>query len=247
MASKLFSFFNSRSSREDFSFLGVDMHSHLIYGIDDGSRTKEETLELISSLHDMGFKKLITTPHTYLDYFPNTTESINAGLQKVIVDCNLSGLRNNLQAASEYYGDEHLLKLLGQEEHLLTIGGSCVLFEVSMLAQSPLLDSIVFELITKDYQPILAHPERYFYMKGDKYKELKSSGCALQVNLLSLAGYYGKEQKKLGIRLIEEGLVDFLGTDIHHAPQLKFLEDLSRDRKVMNLLKTTPFKNKSLL
>jgi tyrosine-protein phosphatase YwqE len=242
----LLSFFKTRAKDTfNFSFLDIDIHSHLFNGIDDGAKTPEESVEILIALREMGFKRYVTTPHIMHDYYPNNYDSINDAHNALGIALKRSHQSFTIRAAAEYYGDEYFLELLDADTPLLTLSDNYVLFEVSMLAESPLLASIIFKLKTKGYQPILAHPERYLYYK--KRPEIfEFLECDLQVNLLSLSGYYGPEQKKLAIYLIENDLVSFLGTDVHRSSQVKFLQSLLKDRKVMKLLLSKTFKNKDL-
>lgn len=242
----MLSFFKTRSKDIfDFSFLDIDIHSHLLSGIDDGAKNPEESIEILSALREMGFKKFITTPHIMHDYYPNTEDSINDAHNLLGIALKKAHKSFTIKTAAEYYGDDYFLEFLELDQPLLKLSGKYMLFESSMLAESPLLGSIIFKLKTKGYQPVLAHPERYLYYKK-RPKIFESFECDLQVNLLSLSGYYGPEQKKLGISLIENDLVSFLGTDVHRSTQLKFLQNLLKDRKVMKLLLSKKFKNRDL-
>jgi tyrosine-protein phosphatase YwqE len=239
-------FFKGRSKdKPSFSFLEADIHSHVLNGIDDGAKSAEESIEILTGLRKLGFKRFVTTPHIMREYYPNTVKSITGAHSNLGIALKNANESFTLKAAAEYYGDEYLLQLLDQDQELLTIADNYVLFEVSMLAESPLINSIIFKLNTKGYQPILAHPERYLYYKT-KLDVFGAFDCDLQVNLLSLSGYYGPEQKKLGVYLIENDLVKFLGTDIHRSAQLKYLQKLLKDKKMMKLLESKIFKNSSL-
>src|SRR5690349_18476422 len=114
----------------DYSFLGADMHSHLIPGIDDGSQSMEESLELIRKFKSLGYRKLITTPHIMSDSFRNNPDIILEGLEKLRVAVKEAGIEIELAAAAEYYYDEGFSKLI-KEKNLLTLNGNHVLFEVS--------------------------------------------------------------------------------------------------------------------
>lgn len=229
----------------DFSFLLTDIHSHILYGIDDGSKSPQESIEILSGLQDMGFQKFITTPHIMHEYYPNSPSSINKAHDLLGVALKNADRSFTVAAAAEYYGDEYFLDLIEGGKQLQLLSNDYILFETSMVAKSPLVNSIVFKLKTKGYRPILAHPERYLYYKKE-VDIFKALNCDLQVNLLSLVGWYGPEQKKLAIYLIENDLVSFLGTDIHRSDQLKALQNLLKDRKIMKLLLSKNFKNKGL-
>lgn len=244
----MFSFFRKKNKPpQDFSFLQVDMHSHLIPGIDDGAKTLEDSITMIQRLKELGFRKIITTPHITGEYYPNTPEIILNGLAQVKTALVEQGIDIEIEAAAEYYLDDYFENLLNENKKLLTFSDNHILVEFSMLVEPANAFDLIFQLKTRGYQPILAHPERYLYFEKNfkKFEEIKSLGCEMQVNLLSLSGYYGKEQKKLGIKLLQSGMIDYLGTDLHRASQFKSICNIS-DRFINKIFQTTQFKNQNL-
>jgi len=210
----------------DLSILKVDMHSHLIPGIDDGSKSMDETIALLAKFESLGYKKVITTPHIMSDYYKNTPEIILgklAEVQKTVEELNLS---IEIEAAAEYYFDETLFEKLEKNEKLLTFGENYVLFEFSFHVEPPQIERLFFELITKGYQPVLAHFERYAFLFNtpEKAKEWREKGINIQLNLNSLSGHYGPEVKKCAEILIDNGWVDFVATDCHRIEHLMLLE-----------------------
>ena len=241
----MFSIFKRNRARDfNLSFLVTDMHSHLIPGLDDGAKTIDDAIAMIESLHKLGFKKVITTPHIFQEYFPNTPEKIKTGgaaLQKVISE---RGLDIQFEFAAEYFLDEYFVKTLANDQELLTFSDQRILIELSTFSPPLNIKDIISQLTSKGYKPILAHPERYLYYanKIEEYEKFKEMGCSLQINLLSLSDYYGKSQRKFALSLLEADLVDFLGTDLHRQDQVEKLTDF-RDKKIYQLLETTLFKN----
>jgi tyrosine-protein phosphatase YwqE len=223
----MFSIFNRKGGRAsaDYGFLGCDMHSHLIPGIDDGSSDLDTSIRLIRGLSELGFRKIITTPHVNWDHFPNTPEIIMAGYEKVQAEFGKHGIDVEFHAAAEYQMDEHFSSELSQGRPLLTLTRNWVLVELSFAIPSMNLQSLLFELQIKGYQPVLAHPERYLYFGADKswYDRIRDSGCLFQVNLLSLAGHYGKGPQQLAGYLVKKKYVDLFGTDLHHEGHLAAL------------------------
>jgi len=196
--------------------LKTDLHSHLIPGIDDGAKDLETSLKLVRSLYDLGYRRLITTPHIMMHRFPNSAEIILRGLDDLRKAVEAEGIPVTIDAASEYYVDEHFRELLRKKE-LLTFGENEVLFELSYVIPPIDLDTIVFELQSHGYRPVLAHPERYLYMhQNDDYARLKEKGVRFQVNINSLGGYYSKPVQKAAARLMQNGWIDYLGSDTHH-------------------------------
>lgn len=224
------------------------MHSHLIPGIDDGAKTPEEAIRLIQRLVDMGFQKVITTPHIMSEHYQNSPAIIRAGLTNLKYELSKTEIKIEIEAAAEYFVDDFFVELLERDGELLTFSGKHILIETSTFSEPRNLFDSIFKLKTRGYQPILAHPERYLYYgkQFEQFERMKSLGCELQVNLLSLAGHYGPEQKKMGLKLLKAGMVDYLGTDLHRADHAKRLE-MDMDRKTMKLLKGMTFKNADLL
>lgn len=199
----------------------IDIHSHLLPGIDDGSTSVEESISLINQMSAIGFKNIITTPHLITNVWNNTEESVTAKHSEVIVS-----IRDNCEVATfdvgiEYMMDDIFMKRV-QTEKLLTLKDNYILVEVSYLNPPIQLYEIIFEIQLAGYKPILAHPERYlFYHKSFKeYRKLKNAGCLFQLNLLSTVGYYGKNIELATERLLSENYYDFVGSDIHHQKHI---------------------------
>ena len=199
----------------------VDIHSHVLPGIDDGAKTMEDTRFLLDGMAQLGFSKSITTPHTMGNVWNNTSETIKEALEAVQTHLQVPAQKLHLQAASEYFLDESLMKRIG-ENALLTLKDNYVLVEMSYLNAPLQLYDFLFELQLKGYQLILAHPERYSFLHGKKkeYAKLKKAGCMFQLNLLATVGYYGKDVCEIADYLLKEDCYDFVGSDIHHAQHL---------------------------
>ena len=205
------------------------MHSHLLPGIDDGSPSPDVSLQLIRGMTELGYKKLITTPHVMWDIYRNTHETIQAAHKTLTASLKREGISVELHAAAEYYLDEHFVQLLDNNTPLLTLKNNLVLIEFSFISSPFDLKEILFKLQIKGYQPVLAHPERYLYLSSNRglYDELKDAGCLFQVNLLSLTNHYGKGVTELAQYLIKKNYVSLLGTDLHHERHLDALQNAS--------------------
>ncbi len=226
----LFSIFKNKATPQtDFSWLGADMHSHLIPGIDDGAQDLETSIALIKGLQDLGYKKLITTPHIFWELYANTPETINAGLTLVQQELIRQNIDIEIKAAAEYFIDDHFQQLLRTKTPLLTIKDNLVLTEFSMVTAPFDLKEVLFELQMQNYQPLIAHPERYIYLKNKKnfFYELKEQGCQFQLNLLSLTGHYGTSVQELAEYLIKHDFYSYAGTDLHSVKHLAGLQKLT--------------------
>jgi tyrosine-protein phosphatase YwqE len=209
-------------------WLEVDMHSHLIPGIDDGAKSLEDSLSMIKRLHGYGIKKIITTPHIMSEFYKNTPETINNGLNVVkeaLIDENID---LEIHAAAEYYLDENFFEKLRNGEKFLTLSQNYVLVETGFNNKPQLLLDILFEIETQGYKPILAHPERYNYLMDDKelLHNLFDRNIYFQLNMLSLTGFYSKPIKIFAEKLVDEKKIRFLGTDCHNHRYLDVLDTL---------------------
>ena len=232
----------------DLSVLKADMHSHLIPGIDDGAPNMDVSLDLITGLKEHGFEHIITTPHVMSDYYRNTSDIIKNGRDQVLEALDKKGIQIGFEAAAEYFLDEHFLELISKKD-LLTFGDDYVLFELRFVASPPMLKKALFELQMAGYQPILAHPERYTYWHKDldKFRELHERDIMLQLNINSLTGTYSPQVQKCGEQLIMEGLVDFVGTDTHHAGHLELMNQAKTSKHLHDLVAKGKIKNPSLV
>jgi tyrosine-protein phosphatase YwqE len=222
----MLSFFRKKQTAELFPFhlLKADMHSHLIPGIDDGSPDADTSIYLVKGLLELGYDKLITSPHIMQDLYPNTPSSIGQGLAAL----HSLWPQIPLHAAGEYFLDDHVLDVLASGDKLLTIKDSLVLIEFSFISPPLGVREIIFQLQMKGYQPILAHPERYTYLHRSpkQYQEFKDLGLLMQANLLSFTGYYGGAVREVSEYLAARGFIDLLGTDMHHGKHLDQLRAL---------------------
>lgn len=202
----------------------TDIHSHILAGIDDGSPDIATSIKLVKGLYDLGYRRLVATPHVIGDFYRNNPTIINRELEALKNACAEAGIDIELSAAAEYMLDDYFLQILKQKE-VLPVFQNYILTELPYSVIPMNIGEMVFEIITAGYKPILAHPERYFYYHHDftEYARLKDMGFLLQVNLLSLTGYYGPQVAKAANYIFENGLADFVGTDMHHFRHLETL------------------------
>lgn len=195
----------------------TDIHSHLIPGIDDGAKTMDDSLQLISKLEGIGFKQFITTPHVLPFVWNNTKQNILEGESSVLKVLQTVKEKVHFKAAAEYMLDSSLFEKM-ENDKLLTLKDNYLLIEMSYLNPPIQLLEYIYRIQVEGYKPILAHPERYlFYHKNfEKYEALKKAGCLFQINLLSTVGYYGNHVAEISNKLLKKGLIDFVGSDVHH-------------------------------
>lgn len=211
----MFNFFSKKREPQPLYF-HTDIHCHLVPGIDDGSPDVETSLGLIEQMSQWGLNRIIASPHITYGSFENTPETIGKAFESLQKAVQEKGIPVQLGYSAENRIDDLFIKNF-EEDNLLTLPGKVLLVENSFIQEPWNLNQLLFDIQVKGYQPVLVHPERYNYYYGKKgrYEAIHNAGTAFQVNLLSLTGYYGKEEKKIAEQLIDKGLVDYIGTDLH--------------------------------
>ncbi|NNE55219.1 MAG: hypothetical protein HKN32_04315 [Flavobacteriales bacterium] len=241
--------FNKQKLRDplDFSVIKTDMHSHLIPAIDDGAKDMQDAIELVRGLQHIGYKKLITTPHVMSDFYRNTSDGIRRGADALASELAREGINIGIHAAAEYYCDEHFENLI-EKKDLLTFGDNHILFELPFAAPPSNLKRVIFNLQMAGYKPILAHPERYGYWHNqmDQFRSLVDKDVFLQLNINSISGVYSPAVKKIGMKMMEEGLISYVGTDCHHGGHIGALIESSRIPQFQDYVASDKILNRSL-
>lgn len=243
----MFNFLKKHPTLNSFGFLHTDIHAHWLPGIDDGSPDMETSLGLLRELQDLGYRHLWASPHIMADFYQNTPAIVRDKLAEVRAAAAEAGLELELNAAAEYLLDEGFAAKLAAGD-MLTLPGNRLLVELGFVSAPPMLDQLLFQIQTKGYRILLAHPERYLYLKDDfaQYEKLRERGIEFQLNLLSFTGYYGDPIRENAYRLLKAGLADYLGTDLHHERHLARLQAGLEDRAMARALLGHEWKNKEL-
>ena len=241
--------FSKKKEREceplNFSVLKTDIHSHFIPGIDDGSPDMETTIALIEKMQGLGFEKIITSPHVMSDFYQNSSEIILKGLADVRKELKAKNINMEIDAVAEYYIDYEFEQKIGKEK-LLTFGDNYILVELSFMQAPKNLFEIIFKLQLEGYKVVLAHPERYNYYTMKDYEEFLSRGVILQINFLSLIGYYSPQVKKKTESLINAGMVGFVGTDCHNLNQAELYKKCQNQKAWHDLVNSGKLLNATL-
>jgi tyrosine-protein phosphatase YwqE len=233
----MFSLFRSKPVLKDLiPDSHIDIHSHLLPGIDDGARTFEDTLRLTKALQSFGVSQFITTPHIIQYVWDNTHDQILSNKETTVLELEKNNITIPFSAAAEYLMDDQFVQLF-QSHQLLTLKDNYVLVEMSYINAPIQLYSILFDLQVAGYIPVLAHPERYlFYHKNfSEYEKLKRAGCLFQLNLLSVVGYYGAEITKIAEQLLQKGMYNYVGSDVHHDNHIASFEQKVRIKDLVPL------------
>jgi tyrosine-protein phosphatase YwqE len=206
-------------------FYKTDMHCHIMPGVDHGSQSVEESIEMLKAEMAMGISRVILTSHTTAETFENTPETLAEGYEILKQAVEEEGLNIELHYSSEYRIDEYWDQLYS-EGRIVPMPGKFLMLENSFVQELISIDELMFDLSSKGYKPILAHPERYSYyhQRRTRYQKLHSMGVKFQVNLLSLAGYFGGGARENAYWLLEHNLVDMLGSDMHSVEHAQIIQ-----------------------
>lgn len=230
----MFNFFNKPKAPAQLPFT-TDIHCHVIPGVDDGSPNVETSVSLIERMQAWGIDRIIASPHVTKDTFENTPAILDEAMAKLQTALDSKGNKIKLTHHAEYRLDDYSMSFFKSGE-VMTMPGDYIMIENPFVAEAWFIDQCIFDLQVKGLIPVLAHPERYsYYFKNrDRFHQLHAAGAKFQVNLLSLAGAYGKEQRDVAEMLIADKLVDFVGTDLHNARHADIIDDYLKTKQAHN-------------
>lgn len=207
-------------------FYNTDVHCHILPGVDHGSRSVAQSLELLEAQMEMGIHRVILTSHVTAVTFENTRESLTSAFDVLKQAVAEAGLDMELHLSAEYRMDEYFDKEY-KAGHLIAMPGNHILLENSFQQELLNLDELLFDMQVQGYKTILAHPERYTYYsrRRKRYEALHNAGARFQVNLLSFTGYFGEEARESALWFARNGMIDYLGTDMHNIKQAHIIMD----------------------
>lgn len=237
-----------RKSLGDFSMIGVDLHSHVLPGMDDGSPSLSESLKMLREMEKMGFRKIITTPHVISDMYPNSTEQILGQLYHLREIIGQEGIQIDVEATGEYHMDYQFLKRVKSSEVIPFGEKNYLLIELPFQKPGFSYLEILYQTQLSGYEPVIAHPERYVWLFGKikLYQELKDRGMLFQLNLNSLNGLYGLPIRMAANQLIDAGMIDLVGSDAHHTGHLKDLLKVLNNKHFHKLVQSGKLLNPGL-
>ena len=208
----------------------VDLHNHILPGVDDGAPNLDTAVTMVVALSDLGFKKACATPHQRRGLFLPDQQTLS-GAEEELKEALKSvqelqkGDLQRFGVAAENFWDEVLAERLSLGTIPAFPGGQSFLFELDPRAMPPNLATTLFRMELKGWLPVMAHPERYkaIQVSLDLAEEL-GRVCALQVDLGALVGAYGRKARKTSRRLLEEGLASVAASDLHKPDDARWVE-----------------------
>lgn len=238
--------FGFRNKLPDDFFRGaVDVHCHLLPGVDDGFSTTEKSLHALKKLGEHGVQKMILTPHFMKDYPDNNRENISAKFAVFKAEAAKVS-KIELRLGAEYMLDACFMDHFKQG--FLTLDNKeQVLCETSYMMYEPGITEMLYDVMCEGIQPVIAHPERYEYAVKDNYLRWRDKRYKFQLNLLSLAGAYGEPAMAKAHYLLKEGMYDYVGSDMHGLGNFeRFLPEIRLTNKEIERLEQLVENNKKL-
>lgn len=229
---------------KDFFQGAADVHCHLLPGVDDGFSTTEKSLHALKKLEERGVQKMILTPHFMKEYPDNDRENIKAKFEVFKAEAaKVCGIE--LRIGGEYMLDACFMD--HYKQGFLTLADKQVLCETSYLMYEQGITEMLYDIMCDEYQPVIAHPERYEYAVRDNYFRWKDKRYKFQLNLLSLAGAYGRPAMVKAHYLLKEEMYDYVGSDMHGLGNFeRFLPEIRLSKKNMERLEQLIENNKKL-
>lgn len=230
----MFDFFRKPKEAVKLCF-STDIHCHVVPGVDDGSPDAATSADLIEHMQSWGIGRIIASPHVTQNTFENDRASIEPAMAQLQAELKRRGNNIEISHSAEYRIDELLMQRI-EAGDLMPLPNDYLLIEKSFMQEPWNLDQLIFDLQVRGLRPILAHPERYpyYYNRKNRYRELHEAGLAFQINVLSLAGAYGKAERKVACHLIDAGLVDFIGTDLHRQSHVDAINAYLKTKEARN-------------
>jgi protein-tyrosine phosphatase len=205
----------------------VDIHSHILPSIDDGSKSMEKTLAMLKIAVSEGIKTIIATPHYHEGRMKNFCHDIEENYNIVIENLNAQKCKINILPGCEIYYTHDTVKLLNDRKIPTLANSKYVLLEFSVLAEGQYINNALQEIILEGYLPIIAHIERYEKINQnlDFISDLIEMGSYVQINAASVTGEFGLRYKEVSKKLLKNNLVHIIASDAHsdhhRAPKLQ--------------------------
>jgi len=218
-------------------FYHTDVHCHILPGVDHGSQSVEQSLDMLQEEINMGIHRVVCTSHVTALTFENTQGSLTDAFNTLTQAVKDAGMDMELFLSAEYRMDEYFNKEY-EAGHLIPMPGKRVLLENSFQQELMQLDELLFDMQVKGYKTILAHPERYSYYgrRRTRYTQLHNAGAKFQVNILSFTGYFGEEARDIAMWLAKNEMIDYLGSDMHNVKHAHIIQEYLNSKEWRKLV-----------
>lgn len=195
----------------------IDVHSHIVFDVDDGARTIEDTIQMLKEAKNAGFTGVILTPHYMETYYEVETEEIQEKIQYIKDELQKRNIDIDIYHGNEIYVTSDINGLIEQKQATTLNQTRYLLFELPMNTETLNLTEVVYEILESRKIPVIAHPERYDWVQKDPNRLLPliEDGVLFQSNYGSIIGQYGKTCKETVKKLLEHNMIHFLGSDVH--------------------------------
>lgn len=195
----------------------IDFHSHILPNIDDGSRSIEETFNLIKEAEKAGFEAIISTSHYMENYYETDVPEREVWVKAIMENLKAKNISTNLYLGNEIYFTNNIIELLEKRKASTINDTSYVLFELPMNIEPMNLYDVIYDMLQYKLVPILAHPERYSFVQKEPelVYDLIEKGVLMQANYGSIIGQYGEKAQMIVQRFFENNMIHFLGSDVH--------------------------------
>lgn len=224
----------------------IDIHNHILFGIDDGCTTIDESIILLKQMKNVGFNKIVLTPH-YIKGTMHTGNNLEKEYKLQLLKEKIKEYKINIELylGNEIFITDNIVELLQNGEVSSINSGRYILIELPFENEIVGLEDILYELKYNNLMPIIAHPERYIYFQKDisKITKLREEGVLFQVNFSSILGLYGRKAKKTIKNLLKNDYVDFFGTDIHSIRKTFVLDNFNKiEKKIVRIIGNKKYK-----
>ncbi len=216
----------------------IDLHSHVLPGIDDGAQDMEMTLAMLRQAQELGFKKLLATPHINEHTTPDILNQIKITYEQVVAEKDRAGIQLDLDLAGEIHFDNHILSWLDHD--FLKIGKrkKYIIFELPIQGLPIHMEEMIFKIGLRGVRPIMAHPERNTYVQqnSDRLNKWLEMGCIMQMNAGSITGDFGSAIRQLAWQLLNKGQIHLVCSDAHNTGRRSYDQQVQAYQMVKNQL-----------
>jgi protein-tyrosine phosphatase len=202
----------------------IDLHSHFLYGVDDGPSDLPGSMELLRQAREAGITEILATPHLTEHSSRQDQLKIQAVFSEIKEHLAESGLPIKIHLAAEIYYSPNMVKWVDQSWPLIGPGRTSLLFDIPLQFIPPDLPETIFQLVRRKIIPIMAHPERNSQLQKEPHRlsDWMRLGCIMQMDAGSMTGEFGRACQRFSVQLLDQGAVQLIASDAHDCVQRSF-------------------------